>query len=129
MLADRNVVAGLMVATSLRTWSARSPARCGCAGGSAGCDTARTIRASVRFLVMSVLAGLAAWLVLVLVTDALGTGFVGSLVSIVLASLAAGGVLVLSAVLGRSAELDDVLRGLRGRPATESSGRHRAGRE
>jgi putative peptidoglycan lipid II flippase len=92
-------------------------------------DTARTIRASVRFLVMSVLAGLAAWLVLVLVTGALGTGFVGSLVSIVLGSLAAGGVLVLSAVLSRSAELDDVLRGLRGRPAAEPSGRHRAGRE
>jgi hypothetical protein len=38
-------------------------------------------------------------------------------------------VLVLTAMLGRSAELDDVLRGLRGRPATEASGRHRAGRE
>ena len=129
VLADRNLVAGLLVATSLsyvvgaiagEMWLRRRFGRL---------DTARTIRASVRFLVMSVLAGLAAWLVLVLVTDALGTGFVGSLVSIVLASLAAGGVLVLSAVLGRSAELDDVLRGLRGRPAAEPSGRHRAGRE
>jgi len=129
VLADRNLVAGLLVATSLsyvvgaiagEVWLRRRFGRL---------DTARTIRASVRFLVMSVLAGLAAWLVLELVTDALGTGFVGSLVSIVLASLAAGGVLVLSAVLGRSAELDDVLRGLRGRPAAEPSGRHRAGRE
>jgi len=129
VLADRNLVAGLLVATSLsyvvgaiagEMWLRRRFGRL---------DTARTIRASVRFLVMSVLAGLAAWLVLVLVTGALGTGFVGSLVSIVLGSLAAGGVLVLSAVLGRSAELDDVLRGLRGRPAAEPSGRHRAGRE
>ena len=129
VLADRNLVAGLLVATSLsyvvgaiagEMWLRRRFGRL---------DTARTIRASVRFLVMSVLAGLAAWLVLVLVTDALGTGFVGSLVSIVLGSLAAGGVLVLSAVLSRSAELDDVLRGLRGRPAAEPSGRHRAGRE
>ena len=129
VLADRNLVAGLLVATSLsyvvgaiagEMWLRRRFGRL---------DTARTIRASVRFLVMSVLAGLAAWLVLVLVTGALGTGFVGSLVSIVLASLAAGGVLVLSAVLSRSAELDDVLRGLRGRPAAEPSGRHRAGRE
>jgi len=129
VLADRNLVAGLLVATSLsyvvgaiagEVWLRRRFGRL---------DTARTIRASVRFLVMSVLAGLAAWLVLVLVTGALGTGFVGSLVSIVLGSLAAGGVLVLSAVLSRSAELDDVLRGLRGRPAAEPSGRHRAGRE
>ena len=129
VLADRNLVAGLLVATSLsyvvgaiagELWLRRRFGRL---------DTARTIRASVRFLVMSVLAGLAAWLVLVLVTGALGTGFVGSLVSIVLGSLAAGGVLVLSAVLSRSAELDDVLRGLRGRPAAEPSGRHRAGRE
>ena len=129
VLADRNLVAGLLVATSLsyvvgaiagEMWLRRRFGRL---------DTARTIRASVRFLVMSVLAGLAAWLVLVLVTGALGTGFVGSLVSIVLGSLAAGGVLVLSAVLSRSAELDDVLRGLRGRPAAEPSGRHRAGRE
>ena len=129
VLADRNLVAGLLVATSLsyvvgaiagEMWLRRRFGRL---------DTTRTIRASVRFLVMSVLAGLAAWLVLVLVTGALGTGFVGSLVSIVLGSLAAGGVLVLSAVLSRSAELDDVLRGLRGRPAAEPSGRHRAGRE
>jgi putative peptidoglycan lipid II flippase len=129
VLADQNLVAGLLVATSLsyvvgaiagEVWLHRRFGRL---------DTARTIRASVRFLVMSVLAGLTAWLVLVLVTDALGEGFVGSLVSIVLASIAAGGVLVLTAVLGRSAELDDVLRGLRGRPAAEPSGRHRAGRE
>jgi putative peptidoglycan lipid II flippase len=129
VLADRNLVAGLLVATSLsyvvgaiagEMWLRRRFGRL---------DTTRTIRASVRFLVMSVLAGLAAWLVLVLVTGALGTGFVGSLVSIVLGSLAAGGVLVLSAVLSRSAELDDVLRGLRGRPAAEPSGRHRAGRD
>ena len=129
VLADRNLVAGLLVATSLSYVV-------GAIGGEVllrrrfgRLDTARTVRASVRFLVMSVLAGLAAWLVLVLVTDALGTGFVGSLVAVVLGSLAAGAVLVLTALLGRSAELDDVLRGLRGRPAPGSSGRHRAGRE
>jgi len=129
VLADDNLVAGLLVATSLSYVV-------GAIGGEVllhrrfgRLDTARTIRASVRFLVMSVFAGLAAWLVLVLVTNALGQGFVGSLVAVVLASLAAGAVLVLIAVLGRSAELDDVLRGLRGRPVTESSGRHRAGRE
>ena len=87
-----------------------------------------TVRASTRFLAMSALAGLAAWLVLVLVTGALGRGFVGSLVAVVAGSLAAAGVLVLTAMVARSAELDDVLRGLRGRPATETSGRHRARR-
>jgi hypothetical protein len=76
-----------------------------------------------------VLAGLAAWLVQELVFGALGQGFGGSLVAVLAGSVAAGGVLVVTALLGRSAELDDVLRGLRGRPAAEGSGRHRAGRE
>jgi putative peptidoglycan lipid II flippase len=129
VLADHNLVAGLLVATSLSYVV-------GAIGGEVllhrrfgRLDTARTLRASIRFLVMSVFAGLAAWLVLVLVSNSLGQGFLGSLVAVVLASLAAGAVLVLTAVLGRSAELDDVLRGLRGRPVTESSGRHRAGRD
>jgi putative peptidoglycan lipid II flippase len=129
VLSDQNLVAGLLVATSLSYVVGAIVGEVLLHRRFGRLDTARTIRASVRFLVMSVLAGLAAWLVLVLVTNALGEGFVGSLVAIVLASLAAGGVLVLTAVLGRSAELDDVLRGLRGRPAAESSGRHRAGRE
>jgi putative peptidoglycan lipid II flippase len=129
VLADQNLVAGLLVATSLSYVVGAIVGEVLLHRRFGRLDTARTIRASVRFLVMSVLAGLAAWLVLVLVTDALGAGFVGSLVAIVLASLAAGGVLVLTAVLGRSAELDDVLRGLRGRPAAEPTGRHRAGRE
>jgi putative peptidoglycan lipid II flippase len=128
-LPDRHLVAGLLVATSLSY----------VVGAIAGerllrrrfgpLDTARTVRASARFLVMSVLAGLAAWLVLTLVSGALGVGVAGSLVAVVAGSLAAGLVLVLTALLGRSAELDDVLRGLRGRSAGEGSGRHRAGRE
>jgi putative peptidoglycan lipid II flippase len=129
VLADHNLVAGLLVATSLSYVVGAIAGEALLHRRFGRLDTARTVQASVRFLVMSVLAGLAAWLVLVLVTNALGQGFVGSLVAVVLASLAAGGVLVLTAALGRSAELDDVLRGLRGRPATEASGRHRAGRE
>jgi putative peptidoglycan lipid II flippase len=129
VLPDRHLVAGLLVATSLSY----------VVGAIAGeellrrrfgrLDTARTVRASGRFLVMSVLAGLAAWLVQALVFGALGQGFGGSLVAVLAGSVAAGGVLVVTALLGRSAELDDVLRGLRGRPAAEGSGRHRAGRE
>jgi putative peptidoglycan lipid II flippase len=92
-------------------------------------DTTRTVRASVRFLLMSVLAGLAAWVVQALVRSVLGTGFGGSFVAVVLASAAAAGVLVLSVMVSRSAEIDDVLRGLRGRPSTGPAGRHRAGRE
>jgi putative peptidoglycan lipid II flippase len=129
LLPDQHLVAGLLVATSLSYVVGAVVGEALLRRRFGRLDTARTVRASVRFLVMSVLAGLAAWLVLALVTSALGQGFAGSLVAVVTGSAAAGGVLVLTAMLGRSAELDDVLRGLRGRPATEASGRHRAGRE
>jgi putative peptidoglycan lipid II flippase len=129
LLPDQHLVAGLLVATSLSYVVGAVVGEALLRRRFGRLDTARTVRASVRFLVMSVLAGLAAWLVLALVTSALGQGFAGSLVAVVAGSAAAGGVLVLTAMLGRSAELDDVLRGLRGRPATEASGRHRAGRE
>ena len=129
LLPDRYLVAGLLVATSLSYVVGAVAGEVLLRHRFGRLDTARTVRASARFLVMSVLAGLAAWLVQVLVTGALGRGFVGSLVAVVAGSIAAGGVLVLTAMLGRSAELDDVLRGLRGRPASEGSGRHRAGRE
>jgi putative peptidoglycan lipid II flippase len=129
VLSDRHLVAGLAVATSLSYVV-------GAVGGEVllrrrfgRVDTGRTVRASTRFLVMSVLAGLAAWLVLKLVTGAAGTGVLGSFVGVVLASVAAGAVLVASVLVGRSAELDDVLRGLRGRTNTGIAGRHRAGRE
>jgi putative peptidoglycan lipid II flippase len=128
-LSDRHLVAGLAVATSLSYVVGAVLGESLLRRRFGHLDTARTVRASTRFLIMSVLAGLAAWLVLALVSAALGQGFVGSLVAVVAGSVAAGGVLVLTAMLGRSAELDDVLRGLRGRPATEASGRHRAGRE
>jgi putative peptidoglycan lipid II flippase len=91
--------------------------------------TGRTVRAATRFLVMSVFAGLAAWLVLMLVEDWLGRGVLGSFVAVLLGSVAAGAVLVVSVLVGRSAELDDVLRGLRGRTGAGMAGRHRAGRD
>jgi putative peptidoglycan lipid II flippase len=129
LLPDRHLVAGLLVATSLSYVVGAVAGESLLRRRFGRLDTARTVRASTRFLVMSVLAGLAAWLVLALVTGVLGRGFVGSLVAVVLASVAAGGVLVLTVLVGRSAEIDDVLRGLRGRPSTEAAGRHRAGRE
>lgn len=132
LLDDRHLIAGLMVATSLSY----------VAGAVAGelllrrrfgrLDTARTVRASAGFLVLSVAAGLAAWAVLALVAGWLGTGVLASLLAVLLGSAAAAGVLVLLAATLRSAELDDVLRGLRGRPAAQgpaaAAGRHRAGR-
>jgi putative peptidoglycan lipid II flippase len=129
VLADQHLVAGLLVATSLSYVVGAFAGETLLRRRFGPLDTARTVRASVRFLVMSVLAGLAAWLVLELVTGALGDGVGGSLAAVVAGSVAAGGVLVLTALLGRSAELDDVLRGLRGRPAAEAAGRHRAGRD
>jgi putative peptidoglycan lipid II flippase len=129
LLADQHLVAGLLVATSLSYVVGAFAGQTLLHRRFGPLDTARTVRASVRFLVMSVLAGLAAWLVLELVTGALGDGVGGSLAAVVAGSVAAVGVLVLTALLGRSAELDDVLRGLRGRPAAEAAGRHRAGRD
>ena len=129
VLPDRHLVAGLLVATSL-SYVVGAIAGEGLLRARFGrLDTARTVRASIRFLIMSVLAGLAAWLVQMVVFGALGRGFAGSLTAVVLGSAAAGGVLVLTVLVSRSAEIDDVLRGLRGRPSTEAAGRHRAGRE
>ena len=129
VLADRHLVAGLLVATSLSYVVGAIAGELQLRRRFGPLDTARTVRASARFLVMSGLAGLAAWLVLTLVSGALGRGVGGSLAAVVAGSIAAGVVFVLTALVGRSAELDDVLRGLRGRPAAEVTGRHRAGRE
>jgi hypothetical protein len=84
----------------------------------------------LRFLLLAVVAGLAAWVVLALVSGWLGTGPTGSAVAVLAGSAVALGVLVGAALLSRSTELDDVLRGLRGRgPASgtsRSAGRHRS---
>jgi putative peptidoglycan lipid II flippase len=129
VLPDRDLVAGLAVATSLSYVVGAVLGESLLRRRFGHLDTARTVRASTRFLVMSALAGLAAWLVLMLVAGSAGRGVAGSLLGVVLASVAAAAVLAGSVLVGRSAELDDVLRGLRGKPAAGIPGRHRAGRE
>ncbi|HST65199.1 MAG TPA: murein biosynthesis integral membrane protein MurJ [Mycobacteriales bacterium] len=128
-LSDRHLVAGLAVATSLSYVVGAVAGEALLRRRFGPLDTARTVRASTRFLVMSVLAGLAAWVVLMLVTGSAGRGTLGSLIGVLLGSVAAGAVLVVSVLVGRSAELDDVLRGLRGKSSAGIPGRHRAGRE
>jgi putative peptidoglycan lipid II flippase len=128
-LSDRHLVAGLAVATSLSYVVGAVVGEALLRRRFGRLDTARTVRASTRFLVMSVLAGLAAWMVLMVVSNATGRGVLGSLVAVLLGSVAAGAVLVVSVLVGRSAELDDVLRGLRGRSGPGIAGRHRAGRD
>ena len=130
VLPNRHLVAGLAVATSLSyvvgtvAGEVLLRRRFGTLG------TGRVVRAAAGFLLLSVLAALAAWGALALVTGWLGTRPVGSGVAIVLGSLVALGVLVASTLVWRSTELDDVLRGLRGRAAAAGggpvAGRHRA---
>ncbi|HZB48986.1 MAG TPA: lipid II flippase MurJ, partial [Mycobacteriales bacterium] len=130
VLPDRHLVAGLAVATSVsyvvgtvlgEVLLRRRFGRLG---------TGRVLRAGARFLLLAVVAGLAAWVVLALVSGWLGTGPTGSAVAVLAGSAVALGVLVGAALLSRSTELDDVLRGLRGRgPASgtsRSAGRHRS---
>lgn len=135
VLPDRHLVTGLAVATSAsyvvgtvlgEVLLRRRFGRLG---------TARVVRAAARFAVLAVAAGLAAWAVLALVSGWLGTGPTGSAVAAIGGSVVALAVLGAAAVLSRSGELDDVLRGLRGRPAApagaasggtgRSHGRHR----
>jgi putative peptidoglycan lipid II flippase len=128
-LPDRYLVVGLAVATSLSYVVGAVAGEALLRRRFGRLDTARTVRASTRFLVMSVFAGLAAWVVLMVVSNGLGQGLLGSFVAVLLGSVAAGAVLILSVLVGRSAELDDVLRGLRGRSGPGVAGRHRAGRD
>ena len=126
VLPDRHLVAGLAVATSLsyvlgavlgEVLLRRRFGRLG---------TGRVLRAGAGFLALSALGALTAWAVLALVAGWLGVGPIASAVAVVLGSLAALGVLVAATLVWRSSELDDVLRGLRGRPAGTRAGRHRA---
>jgi len=131
VLPDRHLVAGLAVATSVSYVVGAVVGEVLLRGGFGRLGTGRVLRAGSGFLLLSVLAGLAAWLVLVLVTGWLGIGPTGSAVAVVLGSAVALGVLVASTLVWRSSELDDVLRGLRGRPAPGAggrAGRHRADR-
>jgi putative peptidoglycan lipid II flippase len=125
VLPDRHLVAGLAVATSLSyvvgtvLGDVLLRRRFGRLG------TARVVRAAAGFLLLSALAGAAALAVLVPVGRWLGPGPVGSLAAVALGSVAAAAVLVAVAVVRRPAELDDVLRGLRG-GGEGAGGRHRA---
>ncbi|HEX6755937.1 MAG TPA: murein biosynthesis integral membrane protein MurJ [Mycobacteriales bacterium] len=131
MLPDRHLVVGLAVATSVsyvvgtvlgEVLLRRRFGRLG---------TGRVVRSIVRFCVLSLPAGLAAWAVLALASRTLGTGPTGSAVAVVAGSLVALGVLAGATLLTRSGELDDLMAGLRGRaPARaagtgRTSGRHR----
>ena len=131
MLPDRHLVVGLAVATSVsyvvgtvlgEVLLRRRFGRLG---------TGRVVRSIVRFFVLSLPAGLAAWAVLALASRTLGTGPTGSAAAVVAGSLVALGVLAGATLLTRSGELDDLMAGLRGRaPARtagtgRTSGRHR----
>jgi putative peptidoglycan lipid II flippase len=117
VLDDRHLVAGLMVATSLSYLVGAVVGEALLRRRFGALDTARTVRASTGFAVLSAAAGLAAWAVLWLVSRSLGTGVAGSFAAVVGGSVVAIGVFGGLAVLSRSPELDDVLRGLRGKPA------------
>jgi putative peptidoglycan lipid II flippase len=138
VLSDHDLVTGLAVATSAsyvvgaligEVLLRRRFGRLG---------TPVVVRSIVRFGLLSIAGGIAAWGVLMLVSRTLGTGPTASLVAVLAGSVAALGVVGAGAMLLRSSELDDVLRGLRGRPAAPvadgrqqgrrpgaSSGRHR----
>ena len=129
VLPDRHLVAGLAVATGLSYVAGTVAGEVLLRRRFGALDTGRVLRASAGFLLLSAVAALAAWGVLALVTGWLGAGTLGSAVAVVLGSLAALGVLVASTLVWRSTELDDVLRGLGGRPAATGGavgGRHRA---
>ena len=127
VLPDRHVVAGIAVATSLSYVLGAVLGEVLLRRRFGPLGTGRVLRAGAGFLVLSGLATLAAWGVLVLVTGWLGVGPLASAVAVVLGSTVALGVLVATTLVWRSSELDDVLGGLRGRPAGARSGRHRAG--
>jgi len=129
VLSDEHLVAGLAIATSLSYVVGAVVGELTLIRRFGDLDTAGTVRACAGFAVWSLLAGLGAWAALTLVSSVLGTGVLGSFVAVLLGSLAAAGVLVVVAMLWRSADLDDVLRGLRGKPRATgpaaAAGRHR----
>jgi putative peptidoglycan lipid II flippase len=134
-LPDRHVVAGLAVATSVSYVVGAVLGEALLRRRLGRLDTRRLLRASGGFLVVSVLAGLAAWAVLAVIGSWLGLGPAASVVAVVLGSAAALAVLVASTLVWRSTELDAVLRGLRSRTDGSSGdgnssvrpGRHRRG--
>ncbi|MFL6129014.1 MAG: murein biosynthesis integral membrane protein MurJ [Mycobacteriales bacterium] len=126
LLPDRYLVAGLAVATSLSYVLGAVIGELLLRRRFGPLDTGRVLRATSGFLLLSALGALAAWLVLVLVVGWLGFGPAASAVAVVFGSLAALGVLAASTLVWRSAEVDDVLRGLGGRPPGVRGGRHRA---
>jgi putative peptidoglycan lipid II flippase len=141
VLPDRHVVTGLAVATSasyvvgLLLGEVLLRRRFG------RVRSGLVLRTTARLALLSAFGGLAAWGVLVLVTDRLGRGVGGSAVAVLLGSLA--GLLVLAALASRwqVAELRELTAALRGRvpvaiPAgataaaprrRSTGGRHRAG--
>jgi putative peptidoglycan lipid II flippase len=129
VLPDRHLVIGLAVATSLSYVVGAVVGELTLMRRFGDLDTAGTVRACTGFAVWSLLAGLGAWGALKLVTGLLGTGVPGSFAAVVLGSVTAAGVLVITTMLWRSAELDDVLRGLRGKPRATgpaaAAGKHR----
>jgi putative peptidoglycan lipid II flippase len=125
-LPDRHLVAGLAVATGLSYVIGAVLGEVLLRRRFGPLGTGRVLRAGGGFLLLSGLGALAAWAVLVLVAGWLGTGPVASAVAVVLGSLVALGALAAATLVWRSTELDDALRGLRGRPAGARAGRHRA---
>ena len=128
VLADRNLVAGLLVATSLSYVVGAIAGEVLLRRRFGRLDTARTIRASVRFLVMSMLAGLAAWAVLVLVTNALGRAS-SARWSRSCSARSRPAACSCSAPCSAGPPSSTCCVALRGRPPRETSGRRRAGRE
>jgi len=122
VLPDRHVVAGLAVATSVSYVVGAVLGEALLRRRLGHLDTRRLLRASGGVLVLSVLAGLAAWAVLAVIRSSLGLGPAASVVAVVLGSAAALTVLVASTLVWRSTELDAVLRGLRSRTDGSSGG-------
>jgi putative peptidoglycan lipid II flippase len=124
-LPDRHVVTGLAVATSLSYLIGvllgvrLLRRRFGALGGRA------VVRTTVRITVFSVAGGLAAWGMSTLAGRWLGTGVVGSGVAVLLGSAAGLAVLAVLVTRSRFAELDELIRGNRGR-TRRPIGRHRA---
>jgi putative peptidoglycan lipid II flippase len=127
VLPDRHLVAGLAVVTSVSYVVGAILGEVLLRRRFGPLGSGRVLRAGGGFLVLSTLGTLAAWGVLALVTGWLGLSPLAAAVAVLLGSVAAAAVLVGTTLVWRSSELDDVLGGLRGRPATARPGRHRAG--
>ena len=122
VVPDEHVVTGLAVATSISYVVGVVLGEVLLRRRFGRLDSARVLRSTVRLSVVSVLGGLAAWGVLVLVTARLGAGVAGSAVAVVAGS--AAGLAVVAAVLlrWRTSELDELVRSLRGRRAAAPRG-------